>query len=479
MIVPVILCGGVGLRLWPWSREDNPKQFLNIINKELNLFQETILRCNNRDYFYPPIIITNESYLSKVKFFLAEINVQPSAILVEPLKRNTALPINISALYISQKFGSDTKMLILPCDHHINNNKYFLSKVIEGINIVNDSYLACFGINPEYPSTNFGYIEKREAINDSAYKVKQFHEKPDQKKAENYIKSGNYFWNSGIFFVKADLLLEEFGLYQREIFKTAVCALENAVEEKNCYYLCPYSFYEANPISFDYAIMEKTKKAAILPYENHWSDLGSWDSIYDLSPKDENNNIIKGNVLSENISNCYIESNSDLLTVAANLTNLHINIYDDLVLIADKTDGLLFEKIALKLKKLDKQEYKTSTVNERPWGNFKKLEAKPGYKVKLITVYPNKKISLQIHRYRSEFWYILEGKAEVINGEELVILSQYESLSIPRARVHSIKNISHENLVILEVQLGNYLEENDIIRLEEYDKFQYEAFQAS
>ena len=455
----LILAGGSGSRLWPLSRELYPKQLLNIQTSE-SLLQSTFLRL--KDCIQPANIIsmTGIKHLSNVKYQLSSIAENP-VVLSEPISKNTAPAIILGAKYITEVSKSDPVILVVPSDHKINNTKLFTDTVKAGEKIAEQGYIVTFGIKPSYPETGYGYINTSDKKISDGYIVNKFVEKPDEKTAEKYIEDGNYYWNSGIFMFKASVLLNEASKYAPEIYEN----LKNFdfTESSDI----PYTEFDKMPsISIDYSIMEKSDKIALVQLKSDWNDLGSWKSIYDVSKKDENGNVKIGHVIDEGSRNSFVYSSSKLVATIG-LEDIVLVETEDAILAckADKTQDV--KKIFDTLKKQNDTTHKVHKTVYRPWGYYTVLGEGKGFLTKMIHVNPGQKLSVQSHNHRSEHWVVLEGKAKVVlEGKEL-ILSPGHSVDIAVKAIHSLQNPYNEDLKIVEVQKGDLLIEEDIIRYED------------
>lgn len=455
----LILAGGSGSRLWPLSRELYPKQLLNIQTTE-SLLQSTFLRL--KEYINPTNIIsmTGIKHLSNVKYQLSAITDSP-VVLSEPISKNTAPAIILGTKYITEVSKSDPIILVVPSDHKIKDVKAFIDTVKEGEKIAEQGYIVTFGIKPSYPETGYGYINTSETKIFEGVIVNKFVEKPDEKTAERYLNDGNYYWNSGIFMFKASILLEEASKYAPEIYKN----LKNFDFTKSSE--IPYTEFDKMPsISIDYAIMEKSDKIALVQLKSDWNDLGSWKSIYDVSKKDENGNVKIGHVIDEGSKNSFVYSSSKLVATIG-LEDIVLVETEDAILAckADKTQDV--KKIFDTLKKQNDNTHKVHKTVYRPWGYYTVLGEGKGFLTKMIHVNPGQKLSVQSHNHRSEHWVVLEGKAKVVlEGKEL-ILSPGHSVDIAVKAIHSLQNPYDEDLKIVEVQKGDLLIEEDIIRYED------------
>ena len=454
----IILAGGSGSRLWPLSRELYPKQLLNL-NSDKSLLQATFERlkqCMPEDKI---ISITNTKHTSNIKMQLSKLTTSP-VVLAEPVAKNTAPAIVLAAKYIMQNSNSDPVIIVVPSDHLIQDSKGFLSTVKKGEKLAEKGYIVTFGIQPNYPETGYGYINTSDKI-DEGFLVKEFVEKPDFETAKKYLNAKTYFWNSGIFMFKASTLFEETLKHAPEIAKIA----EKFDFSKNKD--IPFIEFDKMPsISIDYAIMEKSNKIALVKLESDWNDLGSWQSIYDISKKDENGNVFVGHVLDKDSKNSFVYASSKLVATIG-LEDTVIVETEDAILACKKDRTQDVKQIFDTLKKQNDDTHLVHKTVYRPWGFYTVIAQGDGFLTKIIHVNPGQKLSVQSHNYRSEHWVILSGTAKVVlEGKEL-ILSPGHSIDIPLKAIHSLQNPYDEDIEIIEVQKGDPLLEEDIIRYED------------
>ena len=459
MMYGLILAGGSGSRLWPLSRELYPKQLINLQDKEslLQATFERIAKCISEENI---ISMTGVKHLSNVKYQLSSL-AKNTVVLSEPISKNTAPAIALAAKYVLDKYKVDPVILVVPSDHLISDNESFVKTVKEGEKIAEKGYIVTFGIKPTYPETGYGYINvTSESILDGV-KVNKFVEKPNEELAKKYIADGNYYWNSGIFMFKASTLLEEVKKYSPEISKVLEEFDFSESDE------IPFTIYDKMPsISIDYAVMEKSDKIALIKFDGGWNDLGSWKSIYDVSEKDKDGNVKIGHVLDEGSKNSLMYSSSKLVATIG-LENIVVVETEDAILAcrADKTQDV--KKVFETLKKQNDNTHLVHKTVYRPWGFYTVLAEGNGFLTKMIQVNPGQKLSVQSHNFRSEHWVVLEGTAKVVlEGKEL-ILSPGHSIDIPLKAIHSLQNPYSENVKVIEVQKGNPLIEEDIIRYED------------
>ena len=455
----LILAGGSGSRLWPLSRELYPKQLINIQNTE-SLLQATFERLEKCMPASNIISMTGVKHFSNVRYQLSKLYEKP-LILSEPISKNTAPAIALASKYIMEKYNIDPVILTVPSDHLINNVANFIKSVRDGEKIADKGYIVTFGVKPSYAETGYGYIKITDTPVENGFKVHKFIEKPNGELAEKYVKDENYFWNSGIFMFKASVMLEELAKYSRQIY-SALSTFDFTNSDE-----IPFTKYDSMPaISIDYAVMEKSDKIALIKLECDWKDLGSWKSVYDVSEKDKDGNVKIGHILDEGSKNSLMYSSSKLVATIG-LENTVIVETEDAILAckADKTQDV--KKIFDTLKKQNDNTHLVHKTVYRPWGYYTVLAQGNGFLTKMIQVNSGQKLSVQSHNHRSEHWVILEGTAKVIlEGKEL-ILSPGHSIDIPVKAIHSLQN-PYENVVkVIEVQKGDLLIEEDIIRYED------------
>ncbi len=459
-LIGLILAGGSGARLWPMSRELYPKQLLKL-NSPKSLLQNTFLRLNKLTLSENIITITNTKHQSDIKIQLSQLGDFPVNILSEPLSRNTAPAIGIGVDY-ALKNNPDAIFLVVPSDHLIIDDEKFISTVKKGYELAEEGHIVTFGINPNYADTGYGYIKAEKSLNDFAFKVDEFKEKPDAKTAQEYVDSKIYYWNSGIFMFKGSVILQELKKHCPKI--TEVLAEAEYLETNPS---LSYETYEKMPgISIDYAVMEKSDKIALLPLESDWNDLGSWQSIYDISEKDENNNVVSGNIINVNSTNSLLYSNSKCIATIG-LDNVVIIETEDAILACDKNKVQDVKKVFDELKSKNSDLHLIHKTVFRPWGFYTCIEGGEGYLIKKIQVHPKQKLSIQMHNHRSEHWVVISGKAKVLLNDNKYTLEAGQSIDIPLQAKHSLQNPYDAELSIIEVQKGDHISEEDIIRFED------------
>ncbi|HEW97446.1 MAG: mannose-1-phosphate guanylyltransferase/mannose-6-phosphate isomerase [Candidatus Parabeggiatoa sp. nov. 3] len=463
MLTPVILSGGVGSRLWPLSREYYPKQLLALVGNN-TLLQDTVLRLSGLPEQSAPLMVCNEAHRFLVAEQLRRIEVSPANIILEPVGRNTAPAAAVAAL---AAVNPDALLLVLPADHMIADTAAFREAVTAGIPLAQANYLVTFGIVPNRPETGYGYINATDAIEDTvALSVERFVEKPDLETAQQYIDSGNYYWNSGMFLFKASQYLKELETFNPDIVGTCRIAMENALEDKDFLRLDPASFKACPSDSIDYAVMEKTNAAVVIPLDAGWNDIGSWSSLWAVSDQDDEGNVVIGDVLTHNVHKSYLRAEHRLLT-AIGVEELAIVETADAVLVAHKDQVQDVKEIVSRLKAMKRNEADLHRKVYRPWGYYESLDIETRYQVKHITVNPGASLSLQLHYHRSEHWVIVKGTARITRDDETFVLTENQSTYISIGVKHRLENPGRLPLEIIEVQSGSYLGEDDIVRYED------------
>lgn len=471
MIFPVILSGGSGSRLWPVSREHYPKQFLNLHKDDRSLLQEAAQRLNNVEDTGTPIVVCNEEHRFLVAEQMHQIGLKNTQIILEPCGRNTAPALALAAL-AAQSVSAEAELLVMPADHVIKDETEFADAVVKGSELANQDKLVTFGITPNMAHTGYGYI-KRGAAQGAGYNVDAFVEKPDQERAESYLASGDYLWNSGIFLFKACVYLDALRQYAPDILDVCERAYAQRSEDLDFLRVDEDIFAQCRNESIDYAVMEHTQKAAVVPMDPGWSDIGAWDALHELKASDdqEHGNALHGDVMIHNTHNSLIHSESRLVA-AVGVNNLVIVETDDAVLVADRHQAQDTKLIVNALKAAGRKESQSHKRAYRPWGHYHTMVLTDSFQVKEIVVNPGAKLSLQMHHHRAEHWVVVKGTARVTQGEghgdvsnlKSFLLSEDESTYIPLGTVHRLENPGVIPLHLIEVQTGSYLGEDDIVR---------------
>ena len=468
-ILPVILCGGTGSRLWPLSRKTFPKQYLSIKGENcFSFLQETLERIKLLNDYEKPLVICNEEHRFITAEQLRRINIKPKSIILEPSIRNTAPAIAIAALD-SYTDENDPILLILPSDHQIKNKKVFIKTIQKATNISSEGKIVAFGISPDNPATGYGYIKSYEPFKKDLiypYKIEKFIEKPNKKQAVELIKDKRFSWNSGIYMAKASTIIEEISKFHPEIISFCRDSLDNKVIDLDFKRIEKKSFEKCPNISIDKAIMEKTALGMVLPLNADWSDIGNWKSYWENTDKDENGNILIGDASQISSKNSLIGGFSRL-TIALGIEDLIIVETNDAILVAKKDYAENVKDLVEQLKIKNRKEGEENKKIYRPWGNYLTIEESSNWKVKVIEVKPGASLSLQLHEKRAEHWVVVEGIAEVEIGKEIFLLKANQSCYVPLGHKHRLKNPSSEKLIIIEVQSGTYLGEDDIVRFKD------------
>lgn len=466
MFLPVVIAGGIGSRLWPVSRALLPKQFIHFPQYQGSLFQNTLRRVEGIEDISEPLVVCNADHRFLVTEQLRELGRSDGSILLEPIGRDTAPAVAMAAFLALQK-SKEAILLVLPSDHLIKNNENFHAAVNEAVKLARRNFLITFGIVPGTPETGYGYINRGEIIEGSnGYQISKFVEKPDKQTAESYLSTGDYFWNSGMFVLSAKTYLDELKAHAEDIYRACEKAID-AIEEGDNFDIIPErEFSEVRSDSIDYAVMEKTSKAAMVPMDAGWNDLGAWDALWEEDEKDAKGNSIIGDVLTEGVANCYIQAHSRLVA-AVGLEDAIIVETPDAVLVSSKEKVQSVKQIVHQIEANDREEYSNHTKVFRPWGSYESIINRDGYQVKHIIVNPGEALSLQLHNHRAEHWTVIKGKGVVTCDGNEITLGVNESTFIPLGSKHRLANPFEEVVEIVEVQVGDYLGEDDIVRFED------------
>jgi mannose-1-phosphate guanylyltransferase / mannose-6-phosphate isomerase len=466
----VIIAGGSGTRFWPKSRENFPKQLLSIVGEE-TMIQNTVTRISPVIPVENIWVITNEQHAFETCYQLKDLGFSPSQLLTEPIARNTSAAIGYSAKILSQN-NPDAIMAIFPADHVITATKPFLKLLKQAETIANENHLVTLGIKPTSPETGYGYIKQGKLIEENYFKVDRFIEKPDKLTAEKYLKEGSYYWNSGIFVWKVSTLLNEIDLYLPKLHEQLEQLAVNTAPIKGKY---PYQklsksgreiFNSLESISIDHSVMEKSNKVAVIPANIEWNDVGTWTSLASISKNDSHRNVISGNVISIENSDSIIQADSRLVATLG-LKNIIVIDTPDALLVCAKERAQDIKKIVEKIKAEKRPEVSRTISETRPWGSYTILYKETNYLVKRIEVLPGESLSLQSHDYRSEHWTVVSGVAQVQIGEISQTLNAKQFVEIPKGAKHRLANMNKTTLIIIEVQLGDKLDEDDITRYED------------
>ncbi|WP_043953060.1 mannose-1-phosphate guanylyltransferase/mannose-6-phosphate isomerase [Kosakonia radicincitans] len=463
-IMPVIMAGGSGSRLWPLSREMYPKQFLEV-EGNMTMLQHTVQRLKELQT-YSPVVICNNEHRFLVAEQLRTINKLADNIILEPVGRNTAPAIALAAFTILKNIDKDVEpiMLVLAADHIIQDEDAFVSSVMQAVTYAEQDKLVTFGIVPSHPETGYGYIRRGQAEGDDAFVVAEFVEKPDYEVACNYISSGEYYWNSGMFMFKAKSYLDELKRYRPDIYACCEAAVEHTDRDLDFVRIDEQAFSQCPAESIDYAVMEHTEHAIVVPMDAGWSDVGSWSSLWDISQKDENGNVQRGDVVQFDCRDTYVHA-EDALVATLGLQNTVVVQTCDAILIADKNHVQNVKKVVEHLKAARRTEHRDHREIFRPWGSVRTLVQGPEYLVRKVVIRPEKQLTAQIHHHRAEHWTVVSGRAKVILNDREYYVEENQSTFIPAGVTHVLANPGLIPLEIIEIQSGKNLSEDDIIRV--------------
>lgn len=472
-VQPVILSGGVGTRLWPRSREAYPKQFLPLVGQR-TLFQETVERVggitDDALEIQQPVVVCNELHRFLVAEQLNQIGYDQPDILLEPVGRNTAPALTVAAIQVAERQGEDCILVVMPADHYIADLPGFRHCVRRAVAVAGEGLIVTLGIVPDKPETGYGYIRKGQAgYGDDAYELEAFVEKPDLERAMNYVTSGDYFWNSGLFVLQAAVWLEAIGKHRPEILERAKTAVVKAKRDGNFLRLDRDAFAACPSDSIDYAVMEKlsgSRRAAVIPMNVGWCDLGSWTALAEVHPCDDDGNVVQGDIFTRDTRNSLLYSENRFVA-ALGVEDLLVVDTPDAVLVAHKGKAQDIRAITEYLLASERSEHRFHRRVHRPWGNYEAIGSGPRYQVKRIEVKPGASLSLQMHHHRAEHWIVVRGTARVTRGEETFLLTENQSTYIPLGVTHRLENPGTIPLEIIEVQSGSYLGEDDIVRFED------------
>lgn len=458
-IVPVILSGGSGTRLWPLSREHYPKQLLALTGEQ-TMLQETACRLDGLPGVRPPVIVCNEEYRFLVAEQLRQVGKKPGEIILEPAGRNTAPALALAALTLVER-GDDPVMLVMPADHVIQDRQAFQAAVTGAASLAASGSLITFGIVPARPETGYGYIRRGDGN-----RVAAFVEKPDLATAKGYVESGEYLWNSGLFAMRPSVWIEELGHFRPDIVAATRTAHSKGTRDRDFFRVDAESFHVCPSDSVDYAVMEKTSRAVFVFLDAGWSDVGAWSAVAEVCKSDGDGNVCQGDVLRHKATNNLLLARNRLVA-AVGVDNLVVVETADAVLVADKAHAQDVKEIVAQLKAAKRDEYRVHRKVHRPWGLYEGVDGGPRFQVKRITVNPGASLSLQMHHHRAEHWIVVKGTARITRGEEVFTLAENESTYIPLGIKHRLENPGKIPLEMIEVQSGSYLGEDDIVRFED------------
>lgn len=469
-LIPVIMSGGVGSRLWPVSRETHPKPFMPLPDGQ-NLIRKTFIRAASLEDVVEILTVTNNGLLFKTEdeYLRAGCTQVGLSFILEPFGRNTAAAVTAAALQVGETYGLDAQILILAADHLIRDQAAFAEAVRKARQLAAEGWLVTFGVRPEYPETGFGYIEVDSSLS-SGLKVRRFVEKPDLATAQSYIAAGNYYWNSGMFCFRVGTLLEELQVHAPKVLEEVRAAMDcsrlSEADRHRCLLLDADRFSKVPDISIDYALMERSSRVATVPCDIKWSDIGSWNAISELTPMDTEGNRCEGEVVVHEARNNYVQS-AGRLTALVGVEDLIVVDTPDAILVAHKDNAQDVKHIVGQLKKSGHDAHLVHRTVHRPWGTYTILEQGERFKIKRIVVKPKASLSLQMHHHRSEHWVVVSGMAHVINEEHEFMLNTNESTFIPAGHKHRLENPGVIDLVLIEVQSGDYVGEDDIVRFDD------------
>ena len=462
-MIPVVMSGGSGTRLWPLSRQLFPKQFLPLSGDQ-SMLQETLTRLNGLD-LQPPVIICNDDHRFIVAEQLRTLDINNAEIILEPIGRNTAPAIAVAA-FNALNNNEDPLLLVLAADHVIGDIKAFHHAITQAKTLADNGKLVTFGIVPNTPETGYGYIKRGNKIDAHGYEVESFFEKPDLETAKSYLLSGDYLWNSGMFLFKASSYLEELKVHRADIYSACKVSVETFDKKADFMRLNEDVFAHCPSESVDYAVMENTQEAAVIPLDARWNDIGSWSALWDITEKDTGGNVIVGDVVIHEVHESYIHSSSKLVT-AVGVDNLVIVETPDAIMVSTKDRVQHVKAIVGQLNNEDRQETVIHRQANRPWGSYDCIDKDKRFQVKRIVVKPGAALSLQMHHHRAEHWVVVKGTAQVTKDDEIFTLSENQSTYIPLGVKHRLENPGVVPLEIIEVQSGSYLGEDDIVRFDD------------
>jgi len=464
MILPVIMAGGSGSRLWPLSRQQFPKQFLTLLGNH-SMLQTTANRLQGIEHA-PAMVICNEEHRFAVAEQFRVNNIANSGIILEPVGRNTAPAIALAAT-LAIKNGNDPLLFVLAADHVIRDESAFCDAVNRAIPLAERNQLVTFGIVPTAPETGYGYIKRGDLLtNELGFSVAKFVEKPNLTTAQDYIATGQYYWNSGMFLFKASTYLQELALHGPDIFAACETAMAQTHQDADFIRINKAAFEACPDDSIDYAVMEKTQHAVVVPMDCGWSDVGSWSALWEIEDKDPQGNVFKGDVIGIDTHNSYVNATEKLVTIIG-LDDVVIVETKDAILVAKQSEVQQVKKVVEQLKSENRSEWQHHREVYRPWGKYDSIDNGSRFQVKRITVNPGEKLSIQMHHHRAEHWIVVTGTAKVTNGDKTILLTENQSTYIPVGVIHALENPGKMPLELIEVQSGSYLGEDDIVRFED------------
>ena len=464
MLQPVIMAGGSGSRLWPLSRQLNPKQFLALVNPDTTLLQDTLARLDGLEAA-APVLICNEEHRFLAAEQLRQAEIQPDGILLEPTGRNTAPAIALAALR-ARRVGEDPLLLVLAADHTMADVAAFQASVKAAMPQAEAGKLVTFGVVPHCPETGYGYIKRGKPLSDQVHQVDRFVEKPDLTTAQDYLDRGDYLWNSGMFLFRASRYLEELGNHRPGILAACEKAMAGCSEDMDFVRLDKAAFRSCPSDSVDYAVMENTESAAVVSLDAGWSDIGSWSALWEVGGKDENDNSHYGDVIAQDCQ-CTLVRAEHRLVATVGVRDLIVVETKDAVLVAHKDSVQDVKKVVERIRDDGRHEHINHREVYRPWGVYDSIDNGERYQVKRITVKPGARLSLQMHHHRAEHWVVVSGTAKVTNGDKTYLVTENESTFIPIGCTHTLENPGVIDLELIEVQSGSYLGEDDIVRFED------------